>query len=93
MRDGNEQGFVLVYWKLSFRRKFIRTLWASPLILFPLFLPPNYSFFGVPREGLFSILVVILLAQAWYTYGKWKKEECRTKSDSIGEEPINSKGT
>ena len=93
MRNGTDQGFELVYWKLSYRRKFIRTLWVSPLILFPFFLPADNSFIGVPREGFFWIFIVILLAQAWYTYGKWKKEQRRLESQSIGEEPCDRKGT
>ena len=93
MRNGTDHGFELVYWKLSYRRKFIRTLWVSPIILFPFLLPPDYSFFGVPREGLFGIFLVVLLVQAWYTYGKWKKEERRLESHSTGEEPSDSKST
>lgn len=93
MSNGTDQEFELVYWKLSYRRKFIRTLWVSPLILFPFFLPADYSFIGVPREGLFWIFLVTLLAQAWYTYGKWKKEQRRLEIQSTGEAPSDRKGT
>lgn len=26
-----DKGFQLIYWKLSYRRKFLRTLWWTPL--------------------------------------------------------------
>ena len=28
-----DKGFELVYWKLSYRRKFIRTLWTIPWMI------------------------------------------------------------
>jgi len=80
MRNGTDQGFEFAYWKLSYRRKFIRTLWMSPLILFPLLLPADHSLMGVPREGLLWILASVTLAQACYTYVKWRKEERRMES-------------
>jgi hypothetical protein len=93
MRHGTDHGFELVYWQLSYRQKFIRTLWVSPIILFPFLLPPDYSFIGVPIVGLLGIFLVILLVQAWDTYVKWKKEERRLDSHSTEEEPSDSKGT
>jgi hypothetical protein len=75
MKQRTDQRFGFLYSKLLYRRKFIRTLWVSPLILLPFFLPSNQEFLGVPREGYFWILVVVLIAQAGYTYYKWQTEE------------------
>jgi hypothetical protein len=75
MKQGIDQGFELLYWKLSHRRKLIRTLWITPLMLLPFFLPPDQELLGVPRQGFFWIFVAVLISQAVYNYRKWKKQE------------------
>ena len=70
-----DKGFVLLYWKLSYRRKFYRTLWMFPFGLVACYL--IYSFFGgypiFISIALYATLVVTFLAQLVYTYIKWKR--------------------
>ena len=67
---GTDEGFCLSYYHLSYRRKFIRTLWLllfSPLLLF---LPP------IPyRETVLAFILVTGILQAVYNYRKWRAEE------------------
>lgn len=63
-----DQGFCLVYFRLSYRRKLIRTLWTLAFSLIILFLP-------APRAGLlFSATLLIGLIQAGYNYVRWQAE-------------------
>ena len=63
-----DKGFELVYWKLSYRRKFIRTLWMIPwtivALIFIQIVGKNYKY-------------TILPIQAIYNYKKWMKEEMK----------------
>ena len=74
MKNGTDQGFEIFYWKLSYRRKFVRTLWVGAAILLLYFLSPTYVVVQMPRDAIFGIFLVLFLAQAGYTYTKWKKE-------------------
>jgi len=73
-----DKGFQLIYWKLSYRRKFIRTLWLIPLIfassLFIWFKTYSLIFTLI----CFSIMVISEIFQAIYTYKKWKNGEENT---------------
>lgn len=59
----------LCYWNLTYKRKFIRTLWMTPLVILAigvLVLSENNPLISV-------LLVVIYLWQLIYTYIKSKK--------------------
>lgn len=72
MKNGRDGGFI--YWKLNYRKKFIRTLWTIPVVIFlsiQLFVtdfPPRLGMF------LWVLLVITLTVQLTYTYVKWKSE-------------------
>lgn len=72
MKNGRDGGFN--YWKLNYRKKFIRTLWMIPVViflsvqLFVLDIQTNFSVF------LLVLLIVTLIVQLIYTYFKWKSE-------------------
>lgn len=73
-----DEGFELVYWKLSYRRKFLRTLWMIPFIILAVF-----STWLVWHSTAISItaalvLIIVEIVQAVYTYNKWKCE-CRNR--------------
>ena len=72
-----DKGFELVYWKLSYRRKFIRTLWIIPWaivsLIFIQIVGRNYKY--TILAGI--IYLVILPIQAIYNYKKWMKEEMK----------------
>ncbi len=70
-----DKGFELVYYKLSNRRKFIRTLWMFPWGIFAVWLV--YAV-GLPSRVVTLaaiIIAVTIIAQACYTYRKWKEED------------------
>jgi hypothetical protein len=77
MHHGIDFGFELAYGKLSCRGKFIRTLWATPLILLPFCLPPGLI--GLPGTELALTLLMIFLAQSGYTYAKWQGDDWRSQ--------------
>ena len=75
-REKIDKGFSLSYWNLSYRRKFIRTLWSSLLII-PAMLLVHMSYHSVIVTIVVGIvLLAIFTAQAVYNYMKWKKEKC-----------------
>ena len=72
MKNGRDGGFN--YWKLNYRKKFIRTLWMIPVAiflsiqLFVMDIQSNISVF------ILVLLIVPLIVQLLYTYIKWKSE-------------------
>lgn len=72
--DKIDKGFELVYYKLSYRRRFIRTLWMIPWAILMLGLLYCWS------ESLCLVVIatiilgVIGFIQANYNYKKWKEE-------------------
>lgn len=73
-----DKGFELTYYRLSHRRRFIRTLWMLPMTA--VFLVPlvDETVTKVVHLKGWLVMVVCLLAtvvQAAYEYGKWQKEE------------------
>jgi uncharacterized membrane protein len=76
MHGGCDQGFCLLYAKLSYRRKFIRTVWMAIVGI----LLASSVFIARPQTRtpfaltFFVILIVIVVAQAVYNYRRWKAE-------------------
>lgn len=70
-----DKGFELVYRRLSYRRKFIRTIWMTPfaaLVIFILF------YFQKSLLVSFVITIIIVITdvmQLSYTYHKWKNPD------------------
>jgi hypothetical protein len=76
MYGGQDKGFALSYSKLSYRRKFIRTVWISIVSAVAgvcvLLLKPESTGFAM---GPIAIAVVGGLIQGAYTYRCWKRDE------------------
>lgn len=71
-----DKGFVFAFYKLSYRRKLIRTLWSVPLIILCLFIIYKLAYWSQIEFILFSgILVVVIIGQFCYDFAKWKKYE------------------
>lgn len=74
MSEKVDKGVELCYWKLSHRRKMIRTLWMIPLAIAAIIL------FHKTFQSYFWTFVVIIivsglfLGQILYHYKKWKRE-------------------
>ena len=73
--DKDDKGFELIYWKLSDRRKFIRTLWLIPWAVASLvyiqIAGKNYVYTMI--AGI--IYIILLPIQVVYNYKKWMKEK------------------
>lgn len=70
-----DKGFELLYYKLSYRRRFIRTLWLIPwiiLILFWFYWLDTPAYILVPMAVGFAVVEYI---QAFVNYKKWKEEK------------------
>ncbi|WP_164670116.1 hypothetical protein [Virgibacillus doumboii] len=71
-----DKGFVWNYYRLTYRRKMIRTLWGLPFMI--LFFLLIYWFVSLnPGELKFvgMILVFYFLLELTYNYEKWKENE------------------
>lgn len=73
-----DKGFKFAYYGLSYRRRFLRTIYSIPIFIISLviiYFVEGFSFIFI----FFTFLFVILFAiQASYNYIKWKKEEQKT---------------
>lgn len=70
-----DKGFELNYYKLSYRRRFIRTLWLIPwiiLILIWFYWLDTPAYILVPMAVCFAVVEYI---QAFVNYKKWKEEK------------------
>ena len=74
-REKIDRGFSLSYWNLSYRRKFIRTLWSALLII-PAMLLVHMSYYSMIVTIVVGIVLLAIFAvQAVYNYKKWKEED------------------
>jgi len=70
-----DKGIELCYWKLSYRRKFIRTLWMLPIMVV-LIICFYITFQSILKTCIIVIVLGILfLSQAIYNFTKWKNEK------------------
>lgn len=74
MRDKVDKGFALNYWRLSYRRKFIRTLWMTPVcicIIVLLWIKSSTTY-----AMIWTVIIVLLeIIQLVFTFYKWKSEQ------------------
>lgn len=71
-----DQGFTMLYYRLSYRRKFKRTLWMLPALFIAgaiIFWLSNWS--TAFNSLIISLLIVVYTSQLIYTYIKWKRSE------------------
>ena len=74
MTDKIDKGFSFSYWRLSYRRKLIRTLWTSPAMFLFLLYPEETQFLSLDRNSVMALAFLVVSAQAYYNYYRWKKE-------------------
>jgi hypothetical protein len=76
MKGGCDKGFCFSYFSLSYRRKFIRTIWASviftPIAVMMMTQLPSLA--GWPTYALTAFMVVGSVLQATYNYRRWRAE-------------------
>ena len=71
-----DKGVQLFYWKLSCRRKFIRTLWTIPAAILAVSLMNILQGHYVSLDYaviLTMVLTILFAAQLVYTYVRWKR--------------------
>ncbi|MFS0688786.1 hypothetical protein AB1K89_06050 [Sporosarcina sp. 179-K 8C2 HS] len=75
-KEKKDKGFVLNYYRLTYRRRFIRTVWAVPIV--SLIYIALYRFSDITSNEYKIIGVFffsLLLLDIGYNYSKWKKNE------------------
>lgn len=74
MSEKVDKGIEICYWKLSYRRKLIRTLWLIPICIF--FLVEFYKDFDINFSTVVIGILIFgaIMIQIFYNYTKWKKE-------------------
>lgn len=75
-KEKKDEGFAYNYFRLSYRRKFIRTLMGSWIIVpcMVIFLVTSPMPMRINWTFAIAIIIVFLL-QATYNYSMWKKKE------------------
>jgi len=76
-KDKIDKGFAINYYKLSYRRKLIRTLTSFPLLLVASILIIIYTEINSEVLSTYGVIIYSLfLLQLLYNYINWKKKEC-----------------
>lgn len=72
-----DEGFCLLYYRLSYRRRFLRDLKLTPLCFIIFVLPQIPGFYLTPasRFGTFLFLLMVSGVSAIYNFRKWKPNE------------------
>ncbi|HBC2031651.1 MAG: hypothetical protein E6343_17290 [Clostridium perfringens] len=70
--EKTDKGFEIFYWNLSYRRRLIRLLWTTPIVLFIVF----YSFDNLEMSfkdlSVILFLTLMYVFQFLYNFLKWK---------------------
>lgn len=68
-----DKGFELIYWRLSYRRKLIRTLWMIPFGILAIILT-WMAWQSIWITVIATVVIVITeMVQTLYNYKKWRK--------------------
>ena len=70
-----DKGFHLNYWKLSYRRRFVRNLWMLPLLMVITGMLITRGDSTLTCRIIPIILLVSSVFELIYNYLKWKKTE------------------
>ncbi len=70
-----DKGFHLNYWKLSYRRRFVRNLWMLPLLMAITGMLITREDSALTCRIISIILLVSSVFELIYNYLKWKKTE------------------
>lgn len=75
-KEKKDKGFAYNYFRLSYRRKFIRTFTSSWMGVLAIILIFIFSPYSTPFNVTITILIVLVFViQAGYNYYMWKKTE------------------
>ena len=74
------KGVQIIYGKLSYRRKFIRSLWMIPGTISAVLLVWRINYDTVTKIIWSILLIIIHIIELIYNYLKWKKDESTQNS-------------
>ncbi|MDU7069713.1 MAG: hypothetical protein E6343_17325 [Clostridium perfringens] len=70
--EKTDKGFEFFYWNLSYRRRLIRLLWTTPIVLFVIFFSVDNFEMSLKNVIVISFLILIYVVQYIYNFLKWK---------------------
>ncbi len=71
-----DRGIAINYYRLSYRRKLVRTFYSLPIIIAALIFIYYFSDWAFPVYLAFFLLITVgFFLQVFYNYYKWKKTE------------------
>ncbi len=70
--EKTDKGFEFFYWKLSYRRRLIRLLWTTPIVLFVIFFSVDNLEMSLKNVMVISFLILMYVVQYIYNFLKWK---------------------
>lgn len=74
------KGVQIIYGKLSYRRKFIRSLWMIPGTIIAVLLVWRINYDTITKIIWSILLIIIHIIELIYNYLKWKKDESTQNS-------------
>ena len=72
VKSGRTSGFI--YWKLNYRKNFIRTLWHIPICIIAIIVLLNSEIPELEKKIWIMALLITLPIQLLYTYLKQRNE-------------------
>lgn len=72
VKNGRSSGFI--YWKLNYRKKFIRTLWHIPICIIAVIVLLISDIPELEKKIWIMALAISLPIQLLYSYIKWRNE-------------------
>jgi hypothetical protein len=72
LKNGRNSGFI--YWKLNYRKKFIRTLWHIPISIIAIIVLLTAEIPELEKKIWIMALLISLPVQLLYTYFKRRNE-------------------
>ncbi|KGR85428.1 hypothetical protein CD32_09420 [Lysinibacillus odysseyi 34hs-1 = NBRC 100172] len=74
--EKKDKGFVFVYYKLTYRRRFIRALWTAPLLFLFYFAIYWFGDLSITEFKIIGVILLLLVVlDISYNYKKWKRQE------------------
>lgn len=75
-KDKQDKGFKLNYFALSYRRKLVRTVTLTPVVIFSaLILYYSSAFTTMAKMVFILVLLMVFVFQVIYNFYMWKKKE------------------
>lgn len=70
--EKTDKGFEIFYWNLSYRRRLIRLLWTTPIVLFIVFYSFDNLEMSFKDSSVILFLTLMYVFQFLYNFLKWK---------------------